>query len=256
MWWDSKFSLLQDGDELEQLWWPLLASHFPQYENFWIKHIVPLTNRIDPDCSPNQHFWPYFRSDPRIAEAAERMTMAHYSTFYCLARSTLMILCEPHLYVEDAFVFLNLTVKHVWYFLGTCRGGLATSLGLDPNSFPDHSRMFNLPFAREIHTYKNVMGHFSKIGRGQNLSKDYLPKVDHLDRGAKRSWRYVQALPDGEFVEARTLLRHFLSELTKEICARWMDVDKAMEPARVTQKYQTCMGLDQHYCIPGKTRSR
>jgi hypothetical protein len=80
MWWDRKFDLAKDGDDLERRWWPMLSSDFAPYKDFWEKHIVPLTNRIDPDFKQDDDVWHYFRSDAQIKKAAEEMTMTRVKT--------------------------------------------------------------------------------------------------------------------------------------------------------------------------------
>jgi hypothetical protein len=255
LWWDDKFTLAQDGDELERLWWPLLQREFPEYEELWIKHIVPLTHRIDPAFRSNREGWHSFRSDPNIVEEFEAMAMAQYSTFYFLARAYLIIVCEPHLYVEDGFLFLDLTTKNLRSFLKICKKELGPRLGLNPSPFPDFGRIFNLPFTVEANEYRDVIIHAPKIGKGRTLSRTFLPKRNRLPE-IERSWRKVQNLPGGDFVDGRELLRRLLKELTVEIRRNWRGVQAALEPARTTVQYWTCMGLDSNYCIPGKGRSR
>lgn len=255
MWWDDKFSLRDDGETLERLWWPLIAHHFPQYERFWRKHIVPLTNRINPDFSKSQEDWLSFRSDPAIGPHVEQMAMAQYSTFYYITRSALLIMYEPHLYVEDAFVFLNLAIVNCRDFLRICRQELARELDIRPSLFPWHNQIFNLPFSTEIKAYRDVIIHAPKIGRAYGFSREFVPKTAHLQQ-AERSWRYVQGLGAGEFEDGRILLRRLLTDLLKEVGASWERVERALEPARTRAKYRSCWNLDGHYCIPGKQPSR
>lgn len=47
-----QYRLAIDGDGIEQYYWGLfIKNYFPSYESFWLKHVVPLTNRPD-----NIHF--------------------------------------------------------------------------------------------------------------------------------------------------------------------------------------------------------
>jgi hypothetical protein len=42
------FTIATDGDLEEQHYWPLFVrQHFPSYETFWVKRVVPLTRRVD-----------------------------------------------------------------------------------------------------------------------------------------------------------------------------------------------------------------
>jgi hypothetical protein len=255
MWWDNKFTLREDGDTLERLWWPLLSHYFPQYERFWIRHIVPLTNRIDPDFSNQREDWFAFRTDPKIGAEVERMAMAQYSTFYFIARSALIINYEPHLYVEDAFLFLDLAIKNARSFLRIWRKELAGKLGLASTSFPNHNRMFNRPFATETREYRDVVAHAPKIGKPLSLSREFLPKRTHLAQ-AEWSWRYVQALPDSSFEEGRTLLRRLLADFLREVGEAWSGVESAIETRRASTEYRSCFNLDNNDCIRGKKPSR
>jgi hypothetical protein len=254
MWWDTKFNLKDDGDPLEQLWWPLVSRDFPQYERFWIKHIVPLTNRIDPGYSKAQPDWALFRSDPIIAEELEEMAMAQYSTFYFVCRSIAIINYEPHLYMEDAFIFLDLAIKNSYGFFRVWRDGLSVKLGLPKTSFPQHERWFEKPFAREVNEYRNVISHSPKIGKALRLSREFLPKQPYLGPSEK-SWRYVQNLDDTCFEDGRKLLRRLLGTMVKELGDRWGVIERAIEPIRSTPDYRVHFNLDANDCIPGKARS-
>ena len=45
------FNLASHGDHREQEWVSVIAEHFPVYEVFWRRYVVPLTNRVDPRVS-------------------------------------------------------------------------------------------------------------------------------------------------------------------------------------------------------------
>jgi hypothetical protein len=43
---EPPFTIASDGDDWEKLYWEAFASErFPSYEDFWLAHVVPLTNR-------------------------------------------------------------------------------------------------------------------------------------------------------------------------------------------------------------------
>jgi hypothetical protein len=125
-WWDNAgFSLLHNGDRYERLWWPLIEREFPEYERFWVRHIVPLTNRIDPQVGHSDSKCIAFREDLNVSPHLESMAMAHYSVFYYLARATLLVCYEPRLYVEDAFGLLGTTVYNFKRFVKNWHRGLS-----------------------------------------------------------------------------------------------------------------------------------
>ena len=82
MWWEDHFNLCDHGDPYEKLWWPLLQLELPQYQGFWKRHIVPLTNRIDPETNMDENKRIAFRDDPNIDADVVQTAMAQYSTFY------------------------------------------------------------------------------------------------------------------------------------------------------------------------------
>jgi len=255
MWWDAKFNLVEDGDEIERRWWPEIGSDFAPYKSFWKKHIVPLTNRIDPDFRPEDAGWHYFRLDPEIDKAVEQMTMASYSTYYYMARSKLVIDSTDEFYAEDALLFLDRTLGNAHSFVKICRDEVARLLALGKHEFPTHAPLFELEFCREIRGYRNVIGHHTKLGKGANRGKEYLPHHRHLT-SAKWSWRYVQGLKDSDFVEARPYLRQLLRSTQELISKKWQDVERALDAGRERNQYRKCWNLDENDCIPGKARSR
>ena len=101
----APYTLQNDGDGFEQHYWPLfISAEFPEYDQFWAKHVIPLTNRpVDI----------HFKDDPTlIAEGytAEDICIAqlHYSILRHLAR-TFEIRRQPHINLDlltDIFVRL------------------------------------------------------------------------------------------------------------------------------------------------------
>jgi len=42
----AEWNLCEHGDELERRWGTLIGQRFPNYEKFWLKHVVPMTGRF------------------------------------------------------------------------------------------------------------------------------------------------------------------------------------------------------------------
>ena len=79
--------------------------------------LIPLTNRMDaaiPQTDPKRIG---FRDDPNISDDLEAMARAHYSSFYFVARATLLIAYEPCIYLEDAFSLLAAATENVNRFV-------------------------------------------------------------------------------------------------------------------------------------------
>ena len=102
----APYTLQNDGDGFERHYWPLfISTEFPEYGQFWAKHVTPLTNRpVDI----------HFKDDPTlIAEgyAAEDICIAqlHYSILRHLTR-VYEIRRQPHPNLDlltDVFVRLT-----------------------------------------------------------------------------------------------------------------------------------------------------
>lgn len=154
MYWDD-FKLAQSGDSYERLWGHFLEDHFPEWERFWAHHVVPLTNRIDPDAENNLAKL-FVRDDPLINNGLASLTRANYSVFYYLARSCAIVAAEPHLFVEDAFIFLRATTENVALFLEWFRDRVAKKLMIDAGKVPNWSSIKDTAVAQEILDYRDA----------------------------------------------------------------------------------------------------
>lgn len=64
---EPPLSIASDGDAWEKLYWQAFASErFPSYEDFWLAHVVPLTNRRATDRLSNE-LRIRFRTDAELA---------------------------------------------------------------------------------------------------------------------------------------------------------------------------------------------
>jgi hypothetical protein len=265
MWWKTKgYSLVEHGDRYERLWWPALKNDFPEYERFWINHVIPLTNRINPEIPPADPKWIGFRDDPEISDDLEAMARAHYSTFYFLARATLLIAYEPHIYFEDAFALLAGVAKNAKRFVGVWQRGLTNNLKLSSPSLPGID-VLSWPAVQDIHLYRNVLVHAPVLGRAQYLDaellpkKQFLPKDDHTERGRKpkagAGWRALQKLAHTDFVEGRALLTELKAELIKSLREAWGILCEIGDKASETKEYRDLYNLDEQYVIRGLRES-
>ncbi len=73
--------LANDGDDYEKAYWPAINQHFPNYECFWRRLVVPMTKRIEsPVNSQGRH-----QRRGRIADDLWRVSYLNYSLFLHLA---------------------------------------------------------------------------------------------------------------------------------------------------------------------------
>ncbi|MBI4164897.1 MAG: hypothetical protein HY508_04090 [Acidobacteria bacterium] len=253
MWWDDfGFALVNHGDRYERLWWPLLRDEFPQYESFWRKHIIPLTNRIAPDIPPSDGRWIGFRDDPKINSDVEAMAQSHYSTFYFLARATLVIKYEPQLFFEDAFALLAAATANFERFVKVWHRRLVKRLALSKRLVPV-GNVENRQVIKEIREYRNVLLHAPVLGRAHYLNSEFLPKKQVLKK-VEESWRFASNLREESFEEGRGLLQRLRAGLLRELTGDWQKLETALDPARSYLCYRNCYNLDGNYCIPGKSQ--
>lgn len=79
-------NLQEHGDAEERKWWPSIKPHFPKYEVFWRKHVVPLTCRA---VNPSNIF---MRSS--VPAHLSDLGNTNYSVFWHLAGAH-QHLCSP-----------------------------------------------------------------------------------------------------------------------------------------------------------------
>jgi hypothetical protein len=162
--WDQ-FTLEQHGDSYERLWGHFLKDHFPEWERFWAHHVVPLTNRIDPEFKGSGQAKLFIRDDPGIDAGVEALMMANYSVFYFLARSCAIVASEPHLFAEDVFIFLRATTENVAKFLDVFTNRLVRQLKIDKDKVPGWVDIKNTGVANEILEYRDAFVHSGRLGR-------------------------------------------------------------------------------------------
>jgi hypothetical protein len=243
VWWDQ-FTLEEDGDPYERLWWHFLEKDFPEWGRFWAHHIVPLTNRIDDRFKARDRAKLFTRNDKRIDKRIEALAMANYSVFYYLARSCAIVSSEPHLFTEDAFIFLRATTENIAAFLDRFTNRLTKPLNIDKDDVPKWIDIKNTETAKNILEYRDTFVHSARLGRNPNLTGEFIPKPSHLSQ-AKHSWSYVQNLPEDEFVDARKYLRELQTNLMKEINPVWKRITDLMDERRVSDTYLTLYRLEK-----------
>jgi len=88
----KNYILLYDGDHLEQKYWSLfIKEEFPEYEQFWQKYVVPLTNRPD-DI--------HFKNDAELSHIGKNdhdicIAQLHYTILRHLVRAYEIRQIEP-----------------------------------------------------------------------------------------------------------------------------------------------------------------
>jgi hypothetical protein len=243
MWWDDKFNLKEHGDRYERLWWHLLSIDFPELEKFWVHHVVPLTNRIDDTIKADSPKKLFLREDNKIDKDVESLIMRSYSVFYYLARASVVVLTESHLFPEDAFFYLRAATENVEDFIGKLKGPLKTSLNLDLKDMPDWKAIEEEYPVNAIKDYGEAFSHYPRLGRRPHLEWEFIPKYSVLKK-ARFSWSYVQKLSKHDFENGRLYLQKFRVDLMKVLNPGWEKANKALDAHREGDVYLRLYRLD------------
>src|SRR3954468_2474099 len=73
----EQLHLLDHGDAIERFYWPKVSHAISEYEVFWKRFVVLLTNRVNPFALAD---WIMLRDG--LPAGYESLLMANYSTFY------------------------------------------------------------------------------------------------------------------------------------------------------------------------------
>ena len=209
---------------------------FSEWGTFWSHHIVPLTNQIVDDFQGDAQAKLHIRSDPHIHKAVEELVMGNYSVFYYLARSCALVTYEPHLFLENAFIFLRAAAENAGLFFGCFKSQVAPAFGIDRNQVPEWKSIKAGQTHKEIVDYRDALVHRGRLGRNPKLPWEFIPKHSHLEK-AQFSWRYVQDLPEDQFVDGRKHLRILQRNLMKELNPVWKKITHLTDQRTTTDKY-------------------
>ena len=243
MWWDTKFTPEEDGNEYERLWWHFVEADFPAWGTFWSHHIVPLTNRIVDDFKGTPQERLFIRSDPRIHASVEALLMSNYSVFYYLARSCAIVNTEPHLFLEDAFIFLRAAAENAAKFVGRFKSEIAVPFGMDKDEIKKLKDVNTSKNHVEIVDYRDAFVHWARLGRNPNLPWEFIPVHAHVARKpiietkAKISWRFIQDLAEDQFIDGRKHLKTLQRGLMEELNPVWKSITRLMDQQRTNKKY-------------------
>ncbi len=238
MWWDNiGFSLKLHGDRYEREWWPLISSEFPSYEAFWIKHVVPLTSRIDFRVAQGEPRWIMMR--PNVNRILEQMAMAHYSVFYYLARTTVLLTSKEKLWFEDAFNLLRVSGYNLHLFLEQCKK-LFVPLGVNGAWLP--LKFTSGQAAWKVKVYRDALLKNPVIGRAENIGREFLPGEAVIDK-VRNSWLRTQALAKQDFVVGRDLIAGYRKKYAGDLDDIWRRLLHVLEPVRSRAGYLAMMGL-------------
>lgn len=239
----EQLRLLDHGDAIERYYWPNVSSAISEYEVFWKRFVVLLTNRVNPVAFSD---WIMLRDN--LPSEYESLLMANYSTFYhcVVAREQLEVgqrakddhgFNHPELFFFSAKACLeNLKALHAKAGELLRRANITASLPKSPD---------NLIHA--VTSYRDVFTHRSHLGRGSQHGRGLIPKLEHLPESKndpKLLWSYTMELDSNEMTDSLNYQATLWAELADYLQGEWKGLAEAFEKFRVDPRFIANVHLD------------
>lgn len=251
----DEFTLASHGDHREQEWGPAIREYFPAYEIFWRRYVVPLTNRVDPSISfSNRDLWIRLRDGVR--PEYEQMAMHHYSIFYYLARAIVRIRSGKSVFPEDVFASLDACGDNVRAFFAAMRS-ILKDFGVHTDFLPvqkdqlcvgeerSKPKMLRGAFV-EVQAYRDTILHNPVLGRGMQVSREFLPKPEFLPK-VELSWREAARLESEQLIESQELYAKLLSDCGSFLQRTWEPLIANLDGVRETDKFRKQWALNTRF---------
>ena len=238
----DQLRLLDHGDAIERFYWPTVSNSLSEYEIFWKKFIVLLTNRVDPSADKE---WIMLRKG--LSEEYESLLMANYSTFYhCVVAYTQIEIgrkakAEHGFNHPELFFFSAKACLDSLQALQANAGTLLRRAAMKP-SFPKSPD----DIIHSITSYRDVFTHRGHLGRGSQHGRDLIPKLKHLPKTKKAPnllWSYTMALDAQEMTDALDYQSELWEELAKYLQGTWKGLTEAFERFRLDPTFISDVGL-------------
>jgi hypothetical protein len=256
MWWDTVgFRLEWHGDHYERQFVPMLASEIYQYQPFWVKYVVPLTNRIDSRFSPLDPEWIMLRS--RVPRLLDLFAESSYSAaFYFCRACSLMESPEPM--PESVFAVLRMSTFNVYRLLKVC-DDLFRALQYPRYDFTHLASAS--PIWGTIRLYRNLLLKNPVPGRARTIQSNSLPRECVLQKALAEkgktdkifTWQEAQELGESDFTRSADLTKQCRVLWARELNRIWLELEKALDPHREDEEFLRYMGLDVNARVPGDT---
>jgi len=239
----EQLRLLDHGDAIERFYWPKVSSSLSEYEIFWKKFVVLLTNRVDPLAYEN---WIMLRDG--LGQIYESLLMANYSTFYHCVVAHEQIEIGRKAKTDHGF-------NHPELFFFSARASLEclTALQAQAGEVLRGSRIrprFPRSPDKIIHSiksYRDVFTHQSHLGRGSQLGRGLIPKLEHLPKSKddpKLLWSYTTGLGANEMTDALDYQSMLWAELAEYLQGNWKGLAEAFEQFRLDPAFIDAVNLE------------
>lgn len=238
----EQLRLLDHGDAIERYYWPKVSSLLSEYEVFWKKFVVLLTNRVNPLAYGN---WIMLRDG--LSQEYESMLMANYSTFYHCVVAHEQIAIGQKAKTDRGF-------NHPELFFFSARGCLECLTALQAQagellrgaSITPHFPKSPDKLIHSIKSYRDVFTHQSHLGRGSQLGRGLIPKLEHLPKSKddpKLLWSYTMGLGANEMTDALDYQSTLWAELAEYLQGTWKGLAVAFEQFRLDPKFINAVNL-------------
>ena len=240
----EQLSLLDHGDGIERFYWPKLSTHLFEYEVFWKKFVVLLTNRVDPLALTD---WIMVRDG--LPKEYETLLMANYSTFYHCGVAQEQIDIGRQAKADHGF-------NHPELFFFSAKACIESLLVLHAKSGEILGQANIKPMLpkrpdaliQAITTYRDVFAHRAYLGRGSQHGRGLIPKLQHLPESKndpKLLWSYAMGLDSSEMTDSLDYQSRLWEELATYLRGFWKGMAEAFEAFRVDPTFIADVKLEQ-----------
>jgi hypothetical protein len=244
----ESFNLLDHGDRHERERWPLVRDRFGNYEIFWRRYVVPLTNRVCGLPVPDDTSWIRVRND--IPPEWEKIAVCHYSVFYHLSRAAERRIEQTKLepgkptHPEDAISLLQTCCENVSDFYDALRAVNGAAVNYLPRQLPNAFPLF----FRKIDVYRNLLIHNPVLGRGEKDGETLLPRLPDDPKGFdawknrfRFSWRAVEILDAENLISAQVLLKALEDELARYFDQAWARIIDSLKSRNLHESLKSVL---------------
>jgi hypothetical protein len=239
----EQLRLLDHGDAIERFYWPKVASWLSEYEVFWKRFVVLLTNRVEPFAHMD---WIMLRDG--LKPEYETLLMANYSTFYHCVVAHEQIEIGRKAKADHGFNHPQLFFFSAKACLGNLNalqaqaGRLLHRANITPHLPKSPDKMIHA-----ITSYRDVFAHRSHLGRGSKHGRGLILKLEHLPASKddpKLLWSYAMALDADEMTDTLDYQSALWAELATYLQGTWRGFAEAFEQFRLDPTFIHDVGLE------------
>lgn len=98
----------------------------------------------------------------------------------------------------------------------------------------------------EVQEYRDAILHNPVLGRGIQVSREFLPKREFLAKG-KLTWREAARLKPEQLIDSEKLYSRILGEIASFLQETWGALIEKLDALRDTDKFKTQWTLDKRF---------